>query len=97
MQGLLDDPNPWMWGQSLGSQCFLSCPGFPLQTNPGWTPPQIPVVLAAVLPSSLSGNSWYNQFSGPGILDDLVFFILPPKKKGDEKSDMFRLGKEFLD
>lgn len=84
-------------GAEPGKPMFLSCPGFPLQTNPGWTPPQIPVVLAAVLPSSLSGNSWYNQFSGPGILDDLVFFILPPKKKGDEKSDMFRLGKEFLD
>lgn len=73
-------PNPWMREQGLGM--FLSCPGFPLQTSPVWTPPQIPVVLVAVLPSSLSGNSWYSQFSGPGILDDLGFFYFASKEKG---------------
>lgn len=97
MQGLLDDPRPLDVGAEPGKPMFLSCPGIPLQTKPGWTPPQIPVVLVGVLPSNPSGNSWYSQFSGPGILDDLGFFsILPPRKKSDEKSDVFRLGKELL-
>lgn len=57
MQGLLDNPKPLDVGAEPGKSMFLSCPGFPLQTNPGWTPPQIPVVLVAVLPSRLSHDS----------------------------------------
>lgn len=82
MQGLLDNPRPLDVGAGPGKPMFLSCPGFPQQTYPGWTPPQIPVVLVAVLPSSLSGNSWYSQFSGPGILDDLVLFYFASEEKG---------------
>lgn len=75
MQGLLDNPKPLDVGAVPGKPMFLSCPGFPLQTNNGWTPPQIPVVLVAEMPSSLSDNCWYRQFSGPGILDNLGFFL----------------------
>lgn len=88
MQGLLDNPNPLDVGGGLGKPMLLSCPWFPPQTNPGCTPPQIPVTLFALPPCSLSGNGQYSQFSGPVKLADLFFSVFSPRKKGGEKSDV---------
>lgn len=97
MQGLLDDPNTWMWEQSLGSQCFWVALGSHCKPIlAGLHHRFLWCWLQCCLPV-------YQVTAGIISFQDLEywmiwgFFILPPKKKGDEKSDMFRLGKEFLD
>lgn len=81
MQGLLDNPKPLDVGGGPGKPMLLSCPGFLPQTNPGYTPPQIPVMLFALPPCSLSGNSQHSQFLGPLKLADLFFLFFLQRKR----------------
>ena len=81
MQGLLDNPKALGVGGGPGKPMLLSCPGFLLQTNPGCTPPQIPVMLFALPPCSLSGNGQYSQFSGPIKSADLFFLFFLWRKR----------------
>lgn len=76
MQGLLHNPNPLDVGEEEGKPMLLSCPGLPPQTNPGSSPPWVPVTLLALPPCRLLGNSQYGHCSGPVNWADFFFFFL---------------------